>query len=96
MHDDPDHPSPEKWVSYVNIDCMPSDDNNPVDFYYFEGDFEGQVDGFERMKKNREYCKENREDIIDLFLHYQKHRKKLWFKEEKKQENETQPKEQKS
>jgi len=68
----------ERWVSYKDIDYLPENENDPTDLYYFLNPEIGEF-GFSIEGQN--VFQENREDIVDCFLHYQKHRTKLWFKE---------------
>ena len=67
-----DSPNSNKWFLYKYIDYLPASDENPSDLYYFP-----KID----VNKNssKEYFVANREDIVDCFCHYQKHRKFLYF-----------------
>ena len=67
----------DPWVSYEDIDYLPENENDPTDLYYFLNPEIGEL-GFSIEGQN--VFQENREDIVDCFLHYQKHRTRLWFK----------------
>ena len=72
---DDSQPKEKTWVSYKHVDFMPADENDPRDLYFFDG----KIDAFMYDEEKRHFFIDNREAIVDCFLHNQKHRKKLWF-----------------
>lgn len=65
----------DTWCPYAKIDFIPASDDNPSDLYYFAKSDGEQIDNLAK----RDFFLANREDIIDCFVHYQRHQKALYF-----------------